>query len=101
MRWLENEITRVRTEHSAMSARSKALQAALDRYRAEAQTLNVADFGQSELLRAMKAAEDRYSLYQRKEEEARISDALDRTRISNVVIVQAAATPSSRCPGAR
>ena len=98
MRWLENEITRVRTEHSAMSARSKALQAALDRYRAEAQTLNVADFGQSELLRAMKAAEDRYSLYQRKEEEARISDALDRTRISNVVIVQAATAPFEPMP---
>ena len=98
MRWLENEISRVRTEHSAMSARSTALQAALGRYRAEAQMLSAADFEQSELLRAMKAAEDRFSLYQRKEEEARISDALDRTRISNVAVVQAATAPFAPMP---
>ena len=98
MRWLENEISRVRTEHSAMSARSTALQAALGRYRAEAQMLSAADFEQSELLRAMKAAEDRFSLYQPKEEEARISDALDRTRISNVAVVQAATAPFAPMP---
>ena len=46
----------------------------------------------------MKAAEDRYSLYQRKEEEARISDALDRTRISNVAVVQAATVPFAPMP---
>ena len=98
MEWLENEISRVRTEHSAMSARSKALQAALSRYRAEAQLLGAADLEQSGLLRAMKAAEDRYSLYQRKEEEARISDALDRTQISNVAVVQAATAPFEPMP---
>jgi uncharacterized protein involved in exopolysaccharide biosynthesis len=98
MRWLESEISRVRTEHSAMSARSTALQAALARYRAEAQTLGGADLEQSDLLRAMKAAEDKYVLYQRKEEEARISDALDRTRISNVAIVQAATAPYAPQP---
>jgi uncharacterized protein involved in exopolysaccharide biosynthesis len=93
MRWLENEISRVRTEHQALNARSQALQAALSRYRAEAQMLGAADLEQSALLREMKAAEERYALYQRKEEEARISDALDRTRISNVAIVQAATLP--------
>jgi uncharacterized protein involved in exopolysaccharide biosynthesis len=98
MRWLENEISRVRTEHSAESARSKALQGALARYRAEAQMLGAADLEQGDLLRAMKAAEDKYVLYQRKEEEARIADALDQTRISNVAIVQAATTPFEPLP---
>ena len=98
MRWLENEISRVRTEHQALSARSGALQAALTRYRAEAQMLGAADLQQSELLREMKAAEERYTLYQRKEEEARISDALDRTRISNVAVVQAATLPFEPMP---
>jgi uncharacterized protein involved in exopolysaccharide biosynthesis len=98
MRWLENEISRVRTEHQALSARSKALQTALTHYRAEAQMLGAADLQQSELLREMKAAEERYALYQRKEEEARISDALDRTRISNVAIVQAATLPFEPMP---
>src|SRR5262245_7207694 len=98
MRWLENEISRVRTEHQALAARSQALQTALGRYRAEAQMLGAADLEQSALLREMKAAEERYALYQRKEEEARISDALDRTRISNVAIVQAATLPFEPMP---
>ena len=38
----------------------------------------------------MKTAEDNYLLYQKKQEEARISDALDRTRIANVVVAEAA-----------
>ena len=98
MRWLESEISRVRSEHQALSARSRALQTALVRYRAEAQMLGAADLEQSELLRAMKTAEEKYTLYQRKEEEARISDALDRTRISNVAIVQAATLPFEPMP---
>lgn len=98
MRWLESEIARVRSEHQALSARAKALQTSLTRYRAEAQMLGAADLEQAELIRSMKAAEEKYALYQRKEEEARISDALDRTRISNVAIVQAATLPFEPAP---
>lgn len=98
MRWLESEISRVRSEHQALSARAKALQTSLARYRAEAQMLGAADLEQAELLRSMKAAEEKYALYQRKEEEARISDALDRTRISNVAVVQAATLPFEPAP---
>jgi uncharacterized protein involved in exopolysaccharide biosynthesis len=98
MRWLESEIARVRSEHQALSARAKALQTALTRYRAEAQMLGAADLEQAELLRQMKAAEEKYVLYQRKEEEARISDALDQTRISNVAVVQAATLPFEPMP---
>lgn len=93
MRWLENEIARVRTEHSALLAKSKALQSALARYRLEAQTLDSAALEQSDLLRQLKTAEEKYVLYQQKEEEARISEAMDRTRISNVAIVEGATVP--------
>jgi uncharacterized protein involved in exopolysaccharide biosynthesis len=48
---------------------------------------------QADLLRAQKADEDNYLLYLRKQEEARISDALDRQRISNVVVAEAATIP--------
>ena len=98
MRWLESEISRVRSEHQALVARSKALHTAIGSYRAEAQMLNGADLEQAELLRSMKAAEERYTLYQRKEEEARISEALDRTRISNVAVLQAATMPYAPMP---
>jgi capsular polysaccharide biosynthesis protein len=45
-------------------------------------------------MRAIKAAEDNYLLSERKEEEARISDALDRGRILNVAIAEAPSVPA-------
>jgi uncharacterized protein involved in exopolysaccharide biosynthesis len=48
---------------------------------------------QQDMLRAAKADEENYLLYLRKQEEARISDALDRQRISNVVVAEAATVP--------
>ena len=49
---------------------------------------------QQDLTRARKSAEDNYLLYRRKQEEARISDALDRTRIVNVAVAEAPTVPS-------
>jgi len=45
------------------------------------------------MLRAARANEENYLLYLRKQEEARISDALDRQRISNVLVAEAATVP--------
>jgi uncharacterized protein involved in exopolysaccharide biosynthesis len=45
------------------------------------------------MLRTAKADEENYMLYLRKEEEARISDALDRQRFSNVVVAEPATIP--------
>jgi uncharacterized protein involved in exopolysaccharide biosynthesis len=45
------------------------------------------------MVRAAKADEENYMLYLRKEEEARISDALDRQRFSNVVVAEPATVP--------
>ena len=45
------------------------------------------------MLRTAKADEENYMLYLRKAEEARISDALDRQRFSNVVVAEPAAVP--------
>jgi uncharacterized protein involved in exopolysaccharide biosynthesis len=46
-----------------------------------------------DLLRMAKVAEENYLLYLRKQEEARISEALDREHIVNVAIAQPANTP--------
>ena len=43
--------------------------------------------------RQKKTEEDNYLLYKRKQEEARISNALDRSRILNVAIAEPAAVP--------
>src|SRR5260370_37268376 len=49
---------------------------------------------QQGLLREQKAKEGNYLLYLRKQEEARISDALDRSRIFNVAVAEAATVPA-------
>ena len=49
---------------------------------------------QDRLVRDEKASEANYLLYLRKQEEARISDALDRRRIVNVAVAEVAAVPA-------
>jgi uncharacterized protein involved in exopolysaccharide biosynthesis len=49
---------------------------------------------QHNLTRAVKASEENYMLYLRKQEEARISDSLDSQRIVNVAIAEAATVPA-------
>jgi uncharacterized protein involved in exopolysaccharide biosynthesis len=62
-------------------------------YRSESQHLDEEEVRQQDMLRSAKANEENYLLYLRKQEEARISDALDRQRISNVVVAEAATVP--------
>ena len=69
----------------------------------QAYTRQVRDLDQKEiirqdLMRDFKAQEANYFLYQRKEEEARISDALNRSRIVNVALVEAASVPNQGTP---
>jgi uncharacterized protein involved in exopolysaccharide biosynthesis len=94
VQWLDNEIARARTEREALETRAESIAETVAQYRARAQSLDADDAEQQDLLRAVKFAEDQYLLYQRKQEEARISDALDRTRIANVAIAQAPTVPS-------
>jgi uncharacterized protein involved in exopolysaccharide biosynthesis len=89
VQWLDNEIARTRTELAALDARARTIAETVSHYRDRAQSLDADDAEQHSLLRSVKFAEDKYLLYQRKQEEARISDALDQTRIANVAIAQA------------
>ena len=91
--WLANERARVRTEREALVARAAAIRRTVGEYRQRAATLDAQSLEQQELIRARKAAEDSYVLYQRKQEEARVSDELDRTRIANVAIAEPASVP--------
>jgi uncharacterized protein involved in exopolysaccharide biosynthesis len=86
--WLDTELARVQAEDVALRGRVQALAAAASDYRTRAQTLEVRGSEEKELLRNLAAAEQRYLLYIRKQEEARISDELDRRHIGNVVVAQ-------------
>jgi uncharacterized protein involved in exopolysaccharide biosynthesis len=89
--WLDTELARTQTENAALRARVQALSTSVGEFRARAQTLEAQDVEQNDLMRALKTAEEKYRLYIEKQEEARISDELDRTRIANVVVAQAPA----------
>jgi uncharacterized protein involved in exopolysaccharide biosynthesis len=86
--WLETELARTRTDNAALHARAQSLASAVSRYRSSAEVLGVRDVEQQDLERTVKAAEAKYLLYVQKREEARISDALDKDRIANVVVAE-------------
>ena len=87
--WLDTEATRVKAEHEAAQARVQSLTAAVGRYQSRAETLDRREAEEQSLIKAVVASEEKYRLYAQKQEEARISDELDRTRIANVAVAEA------------
>ena len=92
--WLESEFARTRAEFNSLKARTVATARSVSAYSARARALEEQEARQEELARQVKTAEENFLLYTRKQEEARISDALDRERIVNVAISEAAAVPA-------
>ncbi len=90
---LRTELAKAKTDLAAAQARDSAMSALIHAYRAENQQLNRKEVIHEDMLRTVKADEENYLLYLRKEEEARISDALDRQRFSNVVVAEPATVP--------
>jgi uncharacterized protein involved in exopolysaccharide biosynthesis len=90
---LRAELAKSQTELATLQARVTAMGGLARTFQAESERLDQKEILQNDLLRAAKAQEENYLLYLHKEEEARISDALDRQRISNVVVAEAATVP--------
>jgi uncharacterized protein involved in exopolysaccharide biosynthesis len=91
--WLRSELARVRTDRAAAVARAAALDDSVRVYRQKARQLDEKAAAQQDLKRAMTGAEENYLLYRRKQEEARISDAMDRTRFGNVALAEEPSVP--------
>lgn len=91
---VREDLTRSRTELANLEARAGSLAIEDAVYQNEARRLQQQGVSQGDLLRTAKAAEDNYLLLLHKQEEARISDELDRRRIFNVSIVEAASVPA-------
>ena len=92
--WLRAELAKAKTELAGLQARAAATSQIVGAYREKARELTQKGLVQQDLIRAAKTAEENYLLYQRKQEESRISDALDNQRIVNVAIAEAATVPS-------
>ncbi len=91
--WMRGELEKARVDLVDLRSREKATTAMIGRFAEKATRLNDLEVRQNELARSAKLAEEAYINYQQKEEEARISDALDRQRILNVAIAEKPSIP--------
>jgi uncharacterized protein involved in exopolysaccharide biosynthesis len=92
--WVNSELAKARTELSGLKARAATTQLIVEKYRQGARQLQEQSVVQQDLLRATKTEEDNYLLYLRKEEEARIADALDKRGILNVAVAEQPTVPA-------
>jgi uncharacterized protein involved in exopolysaccharide biosynthesis len=92
--WIRGELARARAELTALRARVVGLSDAREKHLAMSRQLNEIGVLQDNLVRSAKTAEENYLLYSHKQEEARISDALDQQRIVNVSLAEDAAVPA-------
>jgi uncharacterized protein involved in exopolysaccharide biosynthesis len=92
--WVNSELAKAKSDLAGLEARETALNAIVGVYISQAHKLEEQGILQGDLMRAQKADEANYLLYNKKREEARIADALDRTRILNVTVAQNPVIPS-------
>jgi uncharacterized protein involved in exopolysaccharide biosynthesis len=87
---LETDLARARLDQSGAKARRDTLAAQLQQYEGSLKKLEADTAKHDDLQREKKEAEENYQLYAKKREEARIADELDRQKITNVSIAEAA-----------
>src|SRR5580698_5083055 len=92
--WINEELAKAKADYSGLQARAAATQAIVVNYEAKAQQLDQKGLVQQDLVRTMKTDEENYLMYQRKREEARMTNALDQTRILNVAIAEQPVPPT-------
>jgi uncharacterized protein involved in exopolysaccharide biosynthesis len=92
--WIDSELVKAKAELRGYEAKAAETEKLAHEALASAQKLEVEGVEQADLLRAAKTAEDRYLLYSRKKEDARITDAFDVQRILNVAVAEKPIVPS-------
>ncbi len=90
---LESELTKAKVEQVGRFALRDNLSAQVRQYKDELEKLGGATTQHDDLSRQVKQADDTYQLYAQKQEESRISDELDKQKISNVSIAEAPTVP--------
>jgi uncharacterized protein involved in exopolysaccharide biosynthesis len=92
--WAKSELQRAQVQLKALQAREAATVTQEVAYRAMARQLGEDAITQDELLSTEKAAQENYLLYVKKQEEARMDDALDERGIVNVAIAEHPVVPA-------
>jgi uncharacterized protein involved in exopolysaccharide biosynthesis len=92
--WVNSELAKAKADLAGFQARQTSLESIIGVYTEKARQLEQQGIQQNDLTRAEKENEANYLLYTKKKEEARIEDALDRTRLLNVAVVQNPSVPT-------
>jgi uncharacterized protein involved in exopolysaccharide biosynthesis len=92
--WINGELAKAKADYSALQAKAAATEAIVASYEAKTRDLAQKGLVEQDLLRAVKADEETYLLFLRKREQARMSEALNRTRILNVAVAERPVVPS-------
>jgi len=92
--WAKSELQQAQVQLKALQAREAATSTQETAYRAMTQQLGEDAVTQDDLLSTEKAAQDNYLLYVKKQDEARMDDALDQGGIVNVAIAEHPVAPA-------
>ena len=92
--WAKSELQAAQVQLRALQAREAATSAQEDAYRAMSRRLGEDAITQDDLVSTEKAAQENYLLYVKKQEEARMDDALDESGIVNVAIAEKPVAPA-------
>ncbi len=92
---LQSDLSRDQATLAGEQARRDALARQAGDYHSQLLRLGDATAGLDDLVRKQKEAEDKYLLYSKKAEEARIAESLDQQKISNVTIAETPIEPHS------
>jgi uncharacterized protein involved in exopolysaccharide biosynthesis len=92
--WAKSELEKAEVQSRSLRARASELGSQLAEYRVAARQMGEAAVTQDDLVNSEQAAEQNYLLYVKKQEEARMADALDRRGIVNVALAEAPIVPA-------
>ncbi len=91
---LQSELVKANADLSGYAAKVRATQPIIDAYKQQALLIDQKGIQRQDLLRNIKTAEDSYLLYVQKQEQARISEELDKSRVLNVSVAEVPVVPS-------
>ena len=92
--WAKSELEKSQVQLRGLQAREAATVGQESAYQAMARQLGEDAIAQEDLLSTEKAAQENYLLYVKKQEEARMDDALDERGIVNVTIAERPVAPA-------
>jgi uncharacterized protein involved in exopolysaccharide biosynthesis len=92
--WVQAELTKAQADLSGLKTRVAAAASMAATYRQDAERLDRDMVVQQNLMQDAKTQEQNYLLYERKREEARISNALDQGGILNVAVAEQPIIPT-------